>query len=220
MDRTTIPPVLPRVPGLPLLGNALALKPAQMPTQLEIWARVYGPIYTFRLLHRRGICVSDTDVGLWALKQRPDRFRRPKRMELVARQLETHGLFTAEGEDWHRQRTLMRPAFSRRAFEQTFGHIPVVTERLMRRWSSLGSVPIEARQELMRFTADVTTLLAFGQDLNSVEEPSALQRQIEEIFAALSRRVLAPLPYLWMLPLPQERSADRAAGHVRDRVLD
>jgi len=95
-----------------------------------------------------------------------------------------------------------------------------VAQRLMARWGALSDPAIDVRQEMMRFTADVTTLLAFGQDLNSVERPSLLQEQIEVIFGAVARRILTPLPWVWKLPLPEERRADRAAAQVRERVLN
>ena len=52
-----------------------------------------------------------------------------------------------------------------------------------------------APQDLTRYTVDVTTALAFGEDPNTLErDGNVIQRHLDKIFPAVFKRVLAPLP--------------------------
>ena len=49
---------LPGPPGVPLLGNALQVKPEQFHQQLEAWAAQYGPRFRFRITHRKFMAIT------------------------------------------------------------------------------------------------------------------------------------------------------------------
>jgi cytochrome P450 len=211
---------LPRAPGLPLIGNLHQLTPNRLASQLETWSKTLGRTFSFSLLNKRAICFSTLEVVLDALKRRPEDFRRVSVIELIARELGMHGVFSAEGSDWQRQRELMKPAFARRAITHSFEAIPTVTARVLEHLTKGGDAPVDFRSLAMRFTADVTTMLAFGEDLNTVEHPNPLQAQIEQIFNGMARRLTFPIPYWHYVRTPQDRALDEAAASVRALVLE
>src|SRR5262249_56671217 len=95
---------LPGPRGWPLVGNLFQLTVTQVPTILEQWADIYGPLYTFRLGRKPVVVLAAPDLIQAVLRQRPETFRR---MDTIARVLEdmgAHGLFAAEGTAWRRQR--------------------------------------------------------------------------------------------------------------------
>ena len=75
---------------------------------LEGWRERYGPLYTFRAGPRRYVVVADREAANEILRDRPEGFRRPREVESVFKEMHIHGVFSAEGVDWRRQRRLAR----------------------------------------------------------------------------------------------------------------
>jgi cytochrome P450 len=72
---------------------------------------------------------------------------------------------------------------------------------------------------LMRYTVDVTSIISFGKDLDTLERgPDTLQRHLELIFPAIQQRVVAPFPY-WKL-LPSTRRVEQALAATRKVLLE
>ena len=67
---------LPGPRRLPLLGNALQIRPGTMHLTAERWADGYGPIYRVDLGKRRIVVVADPDIINVVFRERPDGFRR------------------------------------------------------------------------------------------------------------------------------------------------
>ena len=80
--------------------------------------------------------------------------------------------------------------------------------RLQRRWEKAADArtPVDLCRDLMRFTVDVTTQLAFGIDVNTIEtDGPVIQQNLDKIFPMLNLRVNAPFPYWRYLRLPRDR---------------
>jgi cytochrome P450 len=76
---------------------------------------------------------------------------------------------------------------------------------------------LDVNEELKRFTVDVTTQLVFGHDMNTLErkDDDVIQRDLEQVFPALNRRLNALFPYWRYLKLPADRRLDRALASLR-----
>ena len=73
----------------------------------------------------------------------------------------------------------------------------------------------------MRYTVDVTTDLAFGYDINSLEqEGNVIQQHLEKVFPMLTDRLIALFPYWRYFKLPVDRALDRAPIEVRKTVRE
>src|SRR5207253_2390495 len=86
-----------------------------------------------------------------------------------------------------------------------------VTQRFARRWqrAAAAGTDIDLQADLMRYTVDVTTGLAFGEDLNTLEsDEDVIQRHLDKIFPSLFKRLLAPFPYWRYVKLPADRVLD------------
>ncbi|KAL9248944.1 Ent-kaurene oxidase, chloroplastic-like protein [Drosera capensis] len=64
-----LPPV-PKVPGLPLIGNLLQLKEKKPFMTFTRWAEIYGPVYSIQLGSTKLIVLNNTDVAKEALVSR------------------------------------------------------------------------------------------------------------------------------------------------------
>lgn len=211
---------LPGPTRLPLVGNALQYRPSQAVRILEGWADRYGSLYQMRLLKLRMLVVSEPDMAAAILKQRPDRYRRLSALQPVLRELELLGVFGAEGDDWRRQRRLVMQAFSRARTADMAGTVDRVVGRLCALWEGSAGRSRDVLADLACFTADVTALVAFGRDLNTLQQPSPLQDDIARVFEALGRRATAPVPYWRYLPLPADRRVREAQQRLRATVAD
>ncbi len=210
---------LPGPPGLPLLGNLLQLDLEHLHLVLERWCEQYGDLCSFRIGPTRLLIVAEPEALRRVLLDRPERFRRLHTMEEVARELGMHGLFSAEGDDWKRQRKLILPAFKEENLARAFPVLGTITERLLTLLSreAARGEPIDVLHHLMRYTVDIMAAVAFGRDMNTLERGAdELQRHFETIFPMLLRRVNAPFPYWRYLKLPVDRALDRAIMSARE----
>ncbi|HEY6135581.1 MAG TPA: cytochrome P450 [Rubrivivax sp.] len=208
--------------GWPLVGHLLQFDMPRLHLQMEAWARDFGPLYRIRIGRRDVLVLSDPDAIAVALRARPDTWRRLSSFEPILREMGGHGVFSAEGDDWRRQRRLVMSAFDPAHLRRFMPSLLRVAERLLRRWvgAAQAGARMDLQAELMRFSVDVTAGLAFGVDMNTVEqERSELHEHLEKVFPMIHRRMNLPLAYWRYVKLPVDRAFDRdvqairAAGH-------
>lgn len=212
---------LPGPQGLPFLGNLLQIDLRRLHLILEEWARVYGDIYRFHLGGKSVVVISNPEWIQTILRDRPQTYRRMSSMERVARELGTHGVFTAEGVQWQQQRHLIAQAFKPENLRHFFPSLRLITERLLNRWNKLAGngQPIEVDKDWMRFTVDVTTLFAFGFDINLLEkENDDFQRHLERQLPAFNRRASAPFPYWHYVKLPGDRAMEKSLDAIKATI--
>ncbi len=213
---------LPGPRGLPLVGVAHRVRVAALHQVLEDWCERYGPAFALKLGRRRVVVIADTDAVNRALRERPDGFRRTRQIESVTRELiGTIGVFAAEGAEWRQQRRLAVTALNSNHLERYFDVVRTCTERLCGRLErgagEGGSRDIGG--DLTSFTVDVTSALAFGHDLNTLEHGDGeLQRNIQRIFDISGRRITIPVAYWRWVRLPVDRAADRAVLAIRAAI--
>lgn len=210
---------LPGPPGVPLLGNFHQIKLEQFHLVLEQWAATYGPLYSYRMGPRRIMVISDPALREQVLRARPDTYRRLGNVEPVFAEMGVSGVFSAEGAAWRSQRRLAMEALSHRNLRGFYPTLEAVTRRLRARWQHKGAAgaTLDLADELKRFTVDVTTTLAFGHDVNTIEQgDDVIQRKLGLVFPAFSRRLFALLPTWRWLRMPSDRRLDRALAELRE----
>ena len=209
---------LPGPRGLPLLGNLLQMDRQRMHQTVERWVLEYGPYFRFSLPGRRFLAVADHEALHALLRDRPDGFRRSVRLEEAWLELGLPaGVFGAHGEAWKRQRRMVMAGFDPAHVRAYFPSLVKVTQRLHGRWLKAASAgaAIDLQSDLMRFTVDAITGLAFGAEVNTLEsDDEVIQQHLDKIFPALFKRIMAPLRLWRYLPL----AADRRLAHNVDEV--
>ncbi len=214
---------LPGPQGWPLVGNLLQVDVMQAHKTFGRWADEFGPLYHVRLGRRQLLVLADPGLVNEVLHDRPGRFQRPQIMRDAMLDLAIAGVFTAEGADWRRQRKLAMYALNTDHLRKFSARLGAVTERLLRRWQRAvdRDERVDAPGDLKRFTVDVTSGLAFGTDLNTLErEGDAIQRQLGVVFPVLAKRIFAPFAYWRWIRLPSDRAVDRAMREVLVLVND
>lgn len=204
--------------GWPFIGNLAQIELPHMHERLERWAAEHGPTYRIRLGRRNVLVIARPDSVLGLLRDRPSTWRRMQHMQTVIREIVFggDGLFSAEGDDWRRQRRLVMAAFDPAHLKNYFPLLVRDTQRLngVLAESARGGVAIDLQTVLMRYTVDVTAGLAFGADLNTQQHPdNVLRGHLDRIFPMLMRRINAPFPWWRHFKLPSDREFD---GHLSE----
>jgi cytochrome P450 len=214
---------LPGPSGVPLLGNLLQLDPPRLHLTLERWAAEYGALYRMQMGRRPVLVVADSRPIFAMLRDRPGTFRRLGTLAPIFEEMGVAGVFSAEGDAWRRQRRIVMQAFHPGHLRAFFPTLAGITERLHARWqkAAAAGAAIDAAADLMRYTVDVTTALAFGHDMRTLEgNDDVIQRHLDRIFPALGRRSIALVPYWRFVKLPADRELDRALAAVHAAVKD
>jgi cytochrome P450/nitrite reductase/ring-hydroxylating ferredoxin subunit len=197
----------------PWVGNTLQLDVPRLHLIFEAWAKTYGDLYRLRIGRKDVVVVSNPPLTEQVLRQRPHGYRRGMRLEPVLRELDCHGVFSAEGNAWLPQRKLVMNALAARNLRAFYPRLVQVAERLLERWRSAavrGAV-FDLHQDLMRFTVDVTTWLSLGRDLNTIQHGNdALQGHLEVLLAAIAHRLFAVAPIWRWFPTGEQRRVTRA----------
>jgi len=216
---------LPGPPRLPLIGNAHQVRASRLHLTAEEWCERYGPIFRFDLGPKRIVVISDLDEINRVLRDRPDGFRRAREVEGSELGFDdvfgADGVFSAEGDDWRRLRRLAVTALNSNHLQRYFHVIHTATERLHRllREAALDGRSLDISREFTSFSVDVTSALAFGHDLNTLERRhNELQGHIQRIFEMSGRRIFAPVPYWRWVKLPADRALDRSLVELRRAV--
>ncbi|MBV8105000.1 MAG: cytochrome P450 [Hyphomicrobiales bacterium] len=209
---------LPGPKGLPVIGNLHQIDSTKVHLILEGWAARYGSTFHFWMGSTRVVATSDPALIEEALRARPETFRRSAKTDLIMTEIGIRGVFNAEGEVWRPQRKLSVAALAQRNLRQLYPSIRMVAERLKTRWhrAATRGETLDIVEELKRFTVDVTMLIAFGHDANTVgQADDVIQRELEVILPAISRRNFALFPTWRYVQTPSDRRLVRAFAKVR-----
>jgi cytochrome P450 len=207
----------------PIVGNAMQLDAQRLHQTLEAWARQYGPVYRVKLGARPFVVTTEPALIAEILRKRPDTYRRIDRMQLIFDELGVNGVFSAEGASWRAQRKLAMGALDHRHLTVFFATLREVAERLRRRWEAAADAAdvLDVQAEMMRFTIDVTTRLAFSQDTDTIGgKQSQLLDDLDPVFPEISRRLNAAFPYWRFFKLPRDRRLERSLASVRGWLED
>jgi cytochrome P450 len=213
---------LPGPQGLPFLGNALQFRSPSLHLELEAWAAQYGPYYQLRAAGRRILVLSDHQVVASVLRDRPGAFSRTARLREIGQEMGLQpGVFSAEGEDWMRQRRMVMAGFDPGHVRAYYPALVKVAQRLVKRWTHAARrhETIVLQSDLMRYTVDTIAGLAFGAEVDTLgSDGDVIQQHLDKVFPALFRRITAPIPLWRLFPSRADRALARSMLEVNKAV--
>ncbi|WP_033338789.1 cytochrome P450 [Catenuloplanes japonicus] len=201
--------------GMPVFGNLPELLLGRDEHRaFNRWADRHGPTYLMRYGRDRVVVTGDGPTVSAALRDRPDGFRRVG-VNKIFRELGIDGVFNAEGDRWRHLRKMAAQSLNAAYLREYFTSITRSATRLQTRWTASSGRPVDVLDDMMRFTLDVTTALAIGHDLNSLEATGdGLHTRLAELFPEIGRRIQAPFPYHRFVRLPRDRRRESAVREV------
>ena len=186
-------------------------------TTAEKWARRYGPMFRADIGRRRIVGISDAEAINMILRERPEGSAAGQSSRSLMDEMGLSGVFTAEGEQWKRQRRLVITALNTNHLHRYYEVIRTSTERLHRRLSERGPGGPGARDrpgaDLLQPGCHICACVR--ADLNTLERgEDELQEHIQRAFGMLVRRIAAPFPYWRWIKLPADRALDRSLAEL------
>jgi cytochrome P450 len=213
---------LPGPRGWPLVGNLFQTSRGRLHLNVEAWGREFGPLFRFQLGRRTLLAISDHETLSATLRDRPDGFRRTRRLEAIGLEMGlTPGVFGANGDAWRSQRRMVMAGFDPTHVKAYFPSLAKVAQRLQARWRCAASMgeSIELQPELMRYTVDAIAGLAFGAEVNTLEsDDEVIQQHLDKIFPALYRRVFSPIPWWRIMRSRADRELERSVAEVNKAI--
>lgn len=198
----------------PVAGNLLQLRPLRFHQDVEAWCRKYGPLFRMAFGYKNVLVVADHQLVAAVLRDRPDGFRRPAVTEYLVREMKGRpGVFLEEGPAWREQRRMVMAALAPHAVKAYFPSLVKVALRLQQRWQAAArsGASIDLADDLKRYSVDIVAGLAFGTEVNTIDAgQDVLQRHLDVILPAISRRTLSLFPHWRYIKLPADRKLDRS----------
>ncbi|WP_406088031.1 cytochrome P450 [Kitasatospora purpeofusca] len=205
---------IPGPPGLPLVGSLLDLTRRPLRTYLDA-RRDYGDVVRFAAgppgLRAEFYAVFSPEGAHQVLGSEAANFRKDNSFYDELRSSLGNGLLTSQDGDYHRQRRLIQPLFTRRRVD---GYAEAVGQEcavLADRWRVAPGGVVDVAEEMSRFALRTVSRILFGADVE------AAVRVVHHSFPVLGEFVLergfAPVkvPRGW-----PTRANRRAAGAQRD----
>ncbi|MBN3096248.1 cytochrome P450 [Pectobacterium brasiliense] len=212
---------LPMPPTRSILGHVDYLKRSDVHLQMLRWKAQYGRFYRLRLGLTSAIVIADAECIRTIMKSRPDEFRRISSIESVFQEAGLNGVFSSEGKRWEHQRRLTEPMFQPAHLKYFYPSLRKVTSRLSDRFAMLAETgeTVVLVEEFKRYTVDITSLLAFGEDVNTLEQgENPLSQSLRRLFPMINTRSGSLFPVWRYVRRERDKQFDTSLSLIREYV--
>lgn len=209
--------------ALPFIGSVFDIDLPRLHQQIEGWEKEFGSVFKLKLAGVKLIVITNPELIQKILKLRPKEFQRASKMNRIIREQGIHGLFNAEKGDWEKHRSIITKGLDVKHQKQFFPELKEITERLFNKWEKDAAVgnEIDIQQDFLRFTVDVTTSIAFGIQMNTIEEDGGvIQDHLEKIFPMIFKRINDPIPFYKLIKGKKDKEFDFALKEIHIFIDD
>lgn len=208
---------LPSPKGKFITGHLADFKKSNKHQVIEEWVKEVGDLFTISLMGKQFLVSSNLNFNTEVLKGRPHNFTRFNKIKEVMEEMGIVGVFSAEGEQWKTHRKITAEALSLKNIKAYFPIIKQMTERLLNRWGE-GNI-VDVQKELMLYTVDITTNIAFGHDSNTLaSSDDMIQGHLKKIFPMINKRMTSPFPMWRYIKSGKDKELDVALSSLQENV--
>jgi len=129
-----------------------------------------------------------------------------------------NGLVLSEGEDHHRQRRLMQPAFHRAEIARYMGTMRDVAVPRIDAWPDGATLAFDREMRSITLTVLIRTLLSSDIGAEAIDEIERLLRLL--LSELVTREITANVPGLWWVPTRSNRRFGAANRRLRALLAD
>ncbi|MDG1333517.1 MAG: cytochrome P450 [Crocinitomicaceae bacterium] len=212
---------LPGPKGIPFFGSAFDMELSNMHNQFQEMADEYGSVYKIKLGPVKMAIISEPKIIQYILRERPEGFIRMKKLDTILRAEGVHGVFNAEGDDWKMHRRMVAKGLDVKHQKAFFDKMLISVDRLYAKWKKAADSgeAIDIQQDFLRFTVDITTTLAFGFEMNTIEEKGGVvQDHMEKIFPMIFKRINDPIQWHKLIRKKADRDFDKALDAIDSMI--
>jgi len=199
MHTTTKPIIIKKLPspkGHLLLGHLPQFNVPNKHQVLERWVEERGDLFKINFIGKEFVVSANPELNTDILKLRPEKFRRFSKINEILTEMGIVGVFNAEGDTWKRHRKPTSEALNLKKVKGYYPTISRTTKQLLNKWETYAKKEIEVdiQKELVRYTIDITTAIAFGYKLDTLNhQEDDFQKHLELIFPMVNDRITAPI---------------------------
>ncbi len=206
-------PPIPCVPGLPLLGNVLALRRER----LELLQRIshqFGDIGAFHFGRSLVPLLNSPELVRQVLVDQSAVFEKTATVRALGTPVLGNSIFLSEGEEHHRQRRFLSPHFQHSRVLHYAEIMTHFTAHLQETWEE--GETIDLADEMKHLTLWIISKVLFDADVFGEERE--LGEVLTYTFHHFADEMTNPfhLPQSW--PTPRNRRADRAIARVNTSI--
>ena len=165
---------------------------------------------------RKVYVVNHPDLAEYVLRKNYRNFPKAKGYEVLALLL-GKGLVTNEGDNWHKQRTLIQPAFHRETLRRVCEITATSTEQLLERWKGQEGTSINFTREMAELTIDIVAKSLFTTDVKA-DQIHTIYRDVNYLNEAADRMLRNPFSLPWYVPTPRHRRMRKYIDELNDIV--
>ncbi len=214
---------LPSPKGHPILGHLPQFNAEHKHQVLERWAQECGDIFKINFVGKPFIVSADSNLNQEILKLRPLQFRRFSKINEILEEMGISGVFGAEGSTWKRQRKPTSESLNLRKVRSYFPVIQEKTMALVNKWEQFEKTnhTFDVQKEFMKYTIDITTQVAFGYQLDTINDKADdFQNHLELIFPMINERITAPIPTWRYIKRKKDKQLSAALKAIEKVIYD
>ena len=224
-QNTDQPTHLPGPPSLPFVGSAFLIgNPNRFYTVMQEWIQKYGDLFHVKIGADSYVVTTNMALSKLLFESRPDGVERPP---MIARSFSSidllNNLFSAEGENWRKQRKAIAKSLSAhnlgKAEDMIFHEVKRRLDRMELQVKASPGKSINFLPHSKQYSLGIITRLVFGDDFRQTTENDELSSELSLIFNTLARRTVAPVEYWKWIKLPKDRAFERVKNRLRRDIM-
>jgi len=212
---------LPSPKGHLLLGHLPQFNVSNKHQTLERWVKECGDLFKINFVGKEFVVSANAELNAEILKLRPEKFRRFSKINEILEEMGIIGVFNAEGDTWKRHR---KPTSEALNLKKVKGYYPIIndkTKQLLNKWNRYAEKEqqIDIQKEFIRYTIDITTSVAFGYQLDTINNTEDdFQKHLELIFPMVNERITAPIPLWRIYKQKKDKALDKSLKAIEEIV--
>lgn len=214
---------LPSPKGHFILGHLPQFNVPNKHQVLERWVEECGDLFKINFVGKPFVVSANPELNSDILKMRPDGFRRFSKIDEILTEMGIVGVFNAEGDVWKRHRKPTSEALNLRKIKSYYPIISKTTQNLLNKWTNFAEnkTAVNVQKELIRYTIDITTAVAFGYQLDTINhKEDDFQKHLELIFPMVNERITAPIALWRIYKQKKDKALDTSLKAIELLIYD